>query len=103
MMMDAPVQLVKLQRWFTHSLVQPETANDRKVAEECGQFLTGSTSLSPKERLDIYIRDYWPRCLESLAEDFPGVKRILGASDFELWMERYLVQCPPRSFTLYHL
>ncbi len=71
--------------------------------DQADQFLTASTTMSARERLDVYVTDYWPRCLDSLADDFPHLRRFLGERDFSNWMIRYLESCPSRSYSLYYL
>jgi hypothetical protein len=59
--------------------------------------------LAPVERLELYHRQYWYRLLDSLAEDFPALRRLLGEAAFWSLLERYLEANPPRSYTLRHL
>jgi hypothetical protein len=66
-------------------------------------LITPSATLAPVERLELYHRQYWYRLLDSLAEDFPGLRRLLGDESFWRLMESYLEAEPARSFTLRHL
>lgn len=59
--------------------------------------------LDAAERLELYHRQYWYRLLDSIAEDFPILFRMLGEERFWTLMEDYLVAFPSRSFTLRHL
>src|SRR4029077_1914931 len=50
--------------------------------------------------LEIYSRSYWFRILDSLYEDFPGLRAVLGQRAFHRISRAYLAECPSRSFTL---
>lgn len=74
------------------------------------EFLTSATrlmkhgaNLSPAESLELYHRQYWFRLLDSIAEDFPVLRKMAGEETFWLLMEAYLLTCPSSSFTLRHL
>ncbi len=95
-----PEALVGLQQWFSRAIVSPEAPDIQQAAS---LHLKSSNTLTPSERLDIYVKDYWPRCLESLAEDFPGLVSLLGQASFDGWMATYLERCPSRSYTLFQL
>ncbi|MBK1883570.1 putative DNA-binding domain-containing protein [Luteolibacter pohnpeiensis] len=60
-------------------------------------------NLTPAEGLELYHRQYWFRLIDSLAEDFPGLRRLLGETRFWQLIESYLLSHPSRSFTLRHL
>ncbi|MCB9559778.1 MAG: putative DNA-binding domain-containing protein [Kofleriaceae bacterium] len=70
------------------------TAND---------LFTPSSALTAVERLELYHRQYWYRLLDSIAEDFPALRRALGRVGFWDLVEAYLEATPSRSFTLRHL
>lgn len=59
-----------------------------------------SATLAPLERIEIYNRMYWFRLLDSLAEDVPGLRALLGEKRFWHLARRYLTDCPSRSHTL---
>lgn len=100
---EAPQLLQEIQSWFSGLRRAPDAEAQAKWMDEASRFLTASNTLSARERLEIYVNDYWPRCLESLAEDFPLLRRLLGARVFSEWMVRYLESFPSRSYSLYHL
>lgn len=62
-----------------------------------------SPTLMPAECLELYHRQYWFRLLDSIAEDFPGLKRLLGDPVFWDLIENHLLAHPSESFTLRHL
>jgi hypothetical protein len=67
------------------------------------RFIKPNDRLTSFERLEIYNRQYWFRVLGSLAEDFPGLRAVLGGQRFESMCKAYLTECPSRSFTLRNL
>ncbi len=66
-------------------------------------LMKGSDNLSSAERLELYHRQYWFRVLDSIAEDFPILRKMAGEERFWTLMEDYLRACPSESFTLRHL
>lgn len=71
-----------------------------RIAEE---IIKPGPSLTAAERLELYHRQYWFRILDSIAEDFPVLRRMAGESLFWDLVEAYLLSRPSRSFTLRHL
>jgi Putative DNA-binding domain len=67
------------------------------------RYIKPNDRLTAFERLEIYNRQYWFRVLGSMAEDFPGVRAILGQRRFEDMCRAYLAERPSRSFTLRNL
>jgi len=67
------------------------------------RYIKPSDRLSSFDRLEIYNRQYWFRVLGGLAEDFPGLRAVLGGQRFESMCKAYLTECPSRSFTLRNL
>jgi hypothetical protein len=98
--------LLETQRAFARLIMQPMTTREgmptrsRAAAE---QFIKPNDRLSSLERLEIYNRSYWFRLIDCFAEDFPGVRAIMGAKRFRRMSEAYLADCPSRSFTLRNL
>jgi hypothetical protein len=78
------------RRWFDGS------SSARAVAK----LVKPSSTLQPLERVEIYNRMYWFLLLDSMAQDFPGLRALLGEKKFWPLVERYLAACPSRSFTL---
>jgi hypothetical protein len=70
---------------------------------EAAAFIKPNERLSALERLEIYNRQYWFRVLGCLAEDFPGLRAVLGRTRFDGLIRAYLTACPSRSFTLRNL
>ncbi len=95
--------LLQLQRRMAHSVMQPLTGSDRVAPKTDAEFIKPNDRLSSAERLEIYSRSYWFRVLDSLYDDFPGLRAVLGQRAFH-WLSRaYLAEFPSRSFTLRNL
>ncbi len=104
--------LGELQRRVAAAVMQPltraegmrhRTLNGRSVNAEAEALIKPNRVLTSFERLEIYNRQYWFRVLSSFAEDFPGLRAIVGAPKFERLMRAYLNDCPSLSFTLRNL
>lgn len=72
----------------------------RPAAAVIGTFAAPNDRLTGLERIEIYNRMYWFRTLDSLYEDLPGLRAVLGERRFLRLIEAYLVRHPSRSFTL---
>ena len=55
--------------------VAPDGKSNRRVAAE---IIKPNDRLTSFERLEIYNRQYWFRVLAAFAEDFPGLRAVLG-------------------------
>jgi len=106
------MDLDQIQRNMFEAVRQPLTAKEgmRQRTRE-GRSLHGiadaiikpNDRLTSFERLEIYNRQYWLRVLAALAEDFEGLRLIIGDKAFEKVSIGYLQDCPSRSFTLRNL
>jgi len=115
--MRADTELLTLQRRIMAALREPLYGDSRArselptrsgsvsaaFAQIADDLITPSASLAPVERLELYHRQYWYRLLDSIVEDFPALRRLLGDDVFWRLMEAYLEARPPVSFTLRHL
>jgi hypothetical protein len=106
------MDLDQIQRDMFEAVRQPLTANeDMRQRTHEGRSLRGiaesiikpNDRLTSFERLEIYNRQYWLRLLAALAEDFEGLRLILGDKAFEKLSVAYVQDCPSRSFTLRNL
>jgi hypothetical protein len=104
--------LADLQRRVAALVMQPltrsesmrrKTLDGRAVNAEALALIKPNRVLSSFERLEIYNRQYWFRVLSSFAEDFAGLRTVVGGPQFELLMRAYLAECPSESFTLRNL
>jgi hypothetical protein len=106
------MKLLTLQRAVARAVMQPLTPSERMQRKAPGggrmnayaaRYIKPNDRLTSFERLEIYNRQYWFRVLASLAEDFPGLRAVLGGQRFEAMCKAYLTECPSRSFTLRNL
>jgi len=104
--------LAAFQRRMAAAVMAPLTARETmarrrpdgsRMEAEAAQWVKPNDRLSACERLEIYNRQYWFRILDSLAEDYPGLRAVLGGARFGRLARAYLAQCPSRSFTLRNL
>ena len=109
--------LDQLQREFFAAIQLPLRGTSRESTEltpndegHSAQFLDKARelmkpgeNLSSEERLELYHRQYWFRVLDSVAEDFPIIRKMAGEAKFWDLMEAYMLACPSGSFTLRHL
>ena len=72
----------------------------RPAAAVIDTFAAANDRLTGLERVEIYNRMYWFRTLDSLYEDLPGLRAVLGERKFLHLIEAYLERHPSRSFTL---
>jgi len=83
--------------------MRPRTREGRSTAAAVGKIVKPNDRLTSFERLEIYNRMYWFRVLDSLYEDCPGLRAVLGDRKFIRMAEAYLIRYPSRSFTLRNL
>ena len=95
--------LLQLQRRMAHVIMQPLTSFDRIAPKVDAAFIKPNDRLTSAERLEIYSRSYWFRVLDSLYDDFPGLRAIVGQRAFHRLSKAYLADCPSQSFTLRNL
>lgn len=104
--------LAALQRAMWTLISRPLTADNRMparwtdgrpTAALAAQIAKPNDRLTSLERLEIYSRMYWFRVLDSLYEDCPGLRAVLGDARFIRLAEAYLVKYPSRTFTLRNL
>jgi hypothetical protein len=106
------MKLAALQKAVAHVVMQPLTRNERMRALLPGgqsmrryvaRYIKPNDLLTSFERLEIYNQQYWFRVLGGMAEDFPGLRAILGQRRFDDMCRAYLTECPSQSFTLRNL
>jgi hypothetical protein len=72
-------------------------ATDEPCGEDLGDLLTPLPGLSPAQQMAIYRDGWFSRLRGCLAEDFPGVERVLGHHGFDHLVADYL-RAHPSSF-----
>src|SRR5215831_7086406 len=106
------MNLAELQRAMFDVIRQPltpsekmraQTVDGRRIKEIADAIIKPNDRLTSFERLEIYNRVYWFRILSALAEDFPGLRAVIGERRFEKMSVAYLKDCPSESFTLRNL
>jgi hypothetical protein len=106
------MKLLNLQRRMARAVMTPLTPsermrpaapNGRSMRAVASEFIKPNDRLTSFERLEIYNRQYWFRILSSFAEDFPGLRAVLGEKKFDSVAKAYLVAHPSRSFTMRNL
>jgi hypothetical protein len=95
--------LLEVQKRMANAIFQPLTRSDRMAREADAEFIKPTNRLTSLERLEIYGRSYWFRIIDSLYDDFPGLRAVLGERAFRRLSRVYLADCPSRSFTLRNL
>src|SRR5579885_3351992 len=92
------MKLVELQKKFAQALMAPLVPGG--VPAPAAGFIKPNAHLTARERLEIYRRSYWYRLIDSMHEDFPGLRAVTGPRAFDQLIRAYLADCPSRSFTL---
>ncbi len=109
---DSRADLADLQRAMWRVVSRPLTddsrmqrrwTDGRPTTAVAATIAKPNDRLTSFERLEIYNRMYWFRVLDSLYEDCPGLRAVLGDRKFVRLAEAYLVRHPSRSFTLRNL
>jgi hypothetical protein len=103
------MSLLTIQRQMERAVTTPLTPSERmrSVAPDgrslravANKIIKPNSRLTSFERLEIYNRQYWFRVLSGFAEDFPGLRAVLGTGRFDKLAQAYLKDCPSRSFTM---
>lgn len=84
-------------------VMQPLTANDRMApasTADAKALIAPNDRLSSLERLQIYNQQYWWRLLGAFAEDFPGLRAVLGNRKFDRLAAAYLHAIGSQSWNL---
>jgi hypothetical protein len=106
------MKLLSIQRQMARAVMTPLTnsermrtvaPNGRSMRAVASQIIKPNDRLTSFERLEIYNRQYWFRILSGFAEDFPGLRAVLGGRRFDALAKAYLTDCPSQSFTLRNL
>jgi hypothetical protein len=106
------MKLLNLQRRMARAVMTPLTPSERMrptgpdgrwLRKVAADIIKPNDRLTSFERLEIYNRQYWFRVLSAFAEDFPGLRAVLGERRFDAAAKAYINDCPSRSFTLRNL
>ena len=103
------MNLLAIQRQMAAAVMTPLTPsermrqiapNGRSMRAVANKIIKPNDRLTSFKRLEIYNRQYWFRVLSGFAEDFPGLRAILGTRAFDKVAEAYLKDNPSTSFTM---
>jgi len=106
------MSLLTIQRRMARAVMTPLTPAERMRAtapdgrslrKVAADIIKPNDRLTSFERLEIYNRQYWFRVLSAFAEDFPGLRAVLGERKFDAAAKAYINDCPSTSFTLRNL
>jgi Putative DNA-binding domain len=106
------MKLLDLQRRMARAVMTRLTSSERMRAvapdgrsmrAAANQIIKPNDLLTSFERLEIYNGQYWFRVLSAFAEDFPGLRAVLGGRRFDAMAKACLIDCPSQSFTLRNL
>jgi hypothetical protein len=102
-------ELRQIQESFAAALFRPLAPGDRMQArwvdgrpmrKVAAEFIKPNDRLTPFERLEIYNKVYWYRVLDSMYDDFPVVRAVVGERKFMRLITQYLASFPSESYTL---
>jgi len=99
--------LGELQRLLRNLITAPEGVAARLEMERppggIEALIRGDDRVGAAGRVEIYAGMYFNRLLEGLREDFPGLLKMLGESDFRDLTREYLRAHPPSRPSIFHL
>jgi hypothetical protein len=102
-------QMRDVQRAFAKAIMrpltkkygmQPKWTDGSPTKKAVAEFVKPNDRLTSFERIEIYNKQYWFRLLDSLYEDFPGLRALLGDARFHRMSIAYLDRYPSNSFSL---
>ncbi len=80
--------------------MQSKWVDGKSARQAVAKFIKPNDRLTSFDRLEIYNKQYWYRLLDSLYEDFPGLRTLIGEERFYDLSVAYLQKHPSDSFTL---
>lgn len=107
--LSPPSTLAAVQSLMARAVMRPLTGREEMqrtwgdgspAASVADGFIKPNDRLSSIERLQIYNQQYWWRLKGALAEEFPGLRAVLGERAFEHLCTTYLDHSGSRSWTM---
>ena len=101
-----PSTLSAIQRLMFDTIRRPLSSGERMRRDSAGAadaIIKPNDRLTSFERLQIYNQQYWWRMLANFADDFHGLRAVVGVRKFDRLAVAYLDACPSRSWTLRNL
>ena len=89
-----PEALAELQGWMLGGILAG-------AADGVRARIAGDDRLGPEGRFAIYAGGYRSRLAETLRDDYPALRLLVGETVFELFAKSYIEAHPPRHFSLY--
>jgi hypothetical protein len=80
--------------------MQPKWTDGTSTRQAVAAFIKPNDRLTSFDRLEIYNKQYWFRLLDSLYEDFPGLRALIGDERFHKLSIAYLTKYPSNTFSL---
>ncbi len=98
------MNLLELQRRMAAAIMAPlSLSGSSLIRREAESLIKPNSRLTSLNRLQIYRESYWYRALDSLRDDFPGLRAVLGPRAYDKLTQAYLTEVPSRSFTMRNL
>src|SRR5882757_6822419 len=97
------MSLLSIQRRMARAVMTPLTPAERmrptapdglSLRKVAADIIKPNDRLTSFERLEIYNRQYWFRVLSAFAEDFPGLRAVVGPVAFDKLTRVYLAEHP---------
>jgi hypothetical protein len=104
--LEGRAPLADIQRVMLDTIRQPLAPGERMRRDSAGAadaIIKPNDRLTSFERLQIYNQQYWWRLLANFADDFRGLRAVLGERKFDRVAVAYLEAFPSRSWTLRNL
>jgi hypothetical protein len=107
-----PNHLADLQALMAKAVMRPLMRDESmqrtwtdgsSTAAVAAQFIKPNDRLDSFDRLQIYNQQYWWRLLGNFAEDFRGLRAVLGERRFDKLAVAYLDHCGSMSWSLRNL
>jgi hypothetical protein len=89
-----PEALAELQGWMLGGILAG-------TAENVRARIAGDDRLDAEGRFAIYAGGYRSRLAETLRDDHPALRLLVGETVFDLFAQSYIEARPPRHFSLY--
>ena len=106
---DGYQEIRDIQRAFAKAIMrpltkdhgmQPKWTDGRPTKKAVAEFIKPNDRLTSFDRIEIYNKQYWFRLLDSLYEDFPGLRALIGDERYHQMSIAYLDKYPSTSFSL---
>lgn len=88
--------LADLQTWMLDSILSGAATGEAVRAR-----IAGDARLGPERRFAIYAGGYRSRLAETLRDEYPALRLLVGDTVFDLFATSYIAARPPRHFSLY--